>query len=205
MTTHKFTDEQFEQLFNPDTSVGTFKKLKEQVSERFSYIMTQIHQIVGRKYHWYDFDNEGGNEYSPGSFDPELYSDEIGITGEYEVIKNADFSQYTDSFPTSWLKEDFEMPLRTEVADFLAQAAKDKAAKKEKAAASLNKNTILAEQIFAKLNDEEKAFLISPSFAHSQEQLRQDFHKKAKAAKLEEKQRNIQYHLERKNASKNKP
>ena len=196
MITHKLTDDQYAQLFNPDTCVANFKKLQTQVSQRLSYIISQIETIVGRNYKWYDFDNEGGNERSPGSFDPQIYSNTIGITGEY--INTNDFDNYDNEIPTSWLKDNFESRLKNEFAQFVAQEAK----KKEEANATLNKNTIVAAQIFAKLNDEEKSLIVSPSFTRFQEQQRQEFHKKAKAEKLAEKQRVAQYHIARKKSLK---
>lgn len=199
---HKLTSDQFDKLFSPNTTVDEFKELKKLVSNRFSYIITQMSDIIGRNYSWYDFDNEGGDEYSPGSFDPQDYAQEVGIIAPYQATKNLNFDQYQEHFPTSWLKDDFEESLKQEVAAFAIQEAKEKTEQKEKAQNTFNKNTVLAAQIMAKLTEEEKAFVVSPSFAHFQEQQRQEFHKKAKAEKLAEKARIAQFHIERKKSLK---
>lgn len=156
---HKLTKEQFDKAIDENTSRKEFKELSSLITERFTYIIYTIAEIVGRDVKWHDFDNEGGNEYSPGSFDPSEYSHQISYTGDIRSLKNKDFDTYDGQFPSSWLFTDFEESLKTELQSFIdkKQAQQNISNKK----ANDLKEFVLNKQnsILAKLSDEEKLLI----------------------------------------------
>lgn len=119
MDNHLFTEQDAKDIFSEDITVKHHKELKEKANERFCYIMAQMAKIIGREIVWFDFDNEGGNEYSPGYFDKDLYDKNVTFVGEIKATRNKEFNKYDESFPTQWLWTNFEKELEEEVKIFV--------------------------------------------------------------------------------------
>ena len=157
--TYKMTEAEVILLLDENTSVKTFKDLSSLASQRFNYIIQTMSNIVGRKVEWFDYDNEGGNEYSPGYFDTILYSSNISFVGEFKILKNPDFTKYDYSFPTSWLYQDFEQNLTDELNLFIDKKNLSLNIKKQKESQikeSIDQNK---ESVLSKLTEEEKMFI----------------------------------------------
>lgn len=147
MDNHLFTEQEAKDIFSEDITVKRYKELKDKANERFCYIMTQIAKIVGREIVWFDFDNEGGNEDSPGYFDKDLYDEQITFVGEIKITRNKDFIHYDDSFPTKWLWNNFEKDLENEVQNFVEEEKK----KKEEKLSEANEKKAAVDQLNVKL------------------------------------------------------
>lgn len=133
---------------------------KDQLVKRFYYIVHKIGQITGFKVDWFDYDNEGGEDY-PGSFDIDSYQENIGFTGHFIHDKNLKerFEDYDTEFPTKWMTEDFEAQLKKEVKDFekdLNQA--NATAHSQKLAKKAEADKFQA-SIRSKLTEEEMAYI----------------------------------------------
>lgn len=152
----KLTQEEFKSIFDENISVKKQKELMDKVSDRFTYIVKKMGEILNWNVVWFDFSNEGGERY-PGYFDPIQYSENVGFVGEINSKNN--FRKYEDCFPVSWLSEDFEVGLKKEFDDFLVQEKEQK--KKEKQEQENWKKEVAQkkEEIFSKLTPEERCFL----------------------------------------------
>lgn len=150
------TQEEFDMLFDDNVSVKKQKQLQEKVGNRFVYIMHEMTQILDRELIWFDFDNEGG-ERRPGYFDSDKYKNEIRFVGD--MHNKTKFFEYENSFPTTWLKEDFEDALKLEYQDFLAEKKQNEKKEIEDRKAFKNLVNEVKEKIFEKLTDEEKCFI----------------------------------------------
>jgi len=119
-----FTKEEATKIFDDNTSVKEQKDLVKKADSRFGYIMETMSAIIGRKFEWFDFDNENSSDNGNpirGYFDPEYYSDSISFVGKVIATKNKDFDIYEYDFPTSWLWTNFETQLQEEVEQFEAK------------------------------------------------------------------------------------
>ncbi len=137
-----FTKEEAAKIFDDNTSVKEQKELIKKADARFGYIMETMASIIGRKWDWFDFDNENGSDNGNpirGYFDPEDYSNHISFVGQSTAIKNEDFDGYDYDFPTSWLWTNFESQLQKEVDEF---EAKNKAIEQERLDAKNNLQSI---------------------------------------------------------------
>lgn len=152
---HNLTKEEFDKLFDLDISVSERKAVEAKVVERFDYIIHKMADIIGRKVHWYDYDNEGG-EYSPGYFDSDSYSTDISYVGEFSSTKNEGFDVYENAFPTVWLYQDFEAQLAQEIKEYNVE---EKKAQEQKSKDKEKGNEIKA-GILAKLTPEERCYVV---------------------------------------------
>jgi hypothetical protein len=134
---HKLTQEEFNELFDDNVSVKRNKELSKKAAERFCYVIHTLEQIVGRKWHWFDFNNEDGEDHR-GFFDSNLYENEIAFTGEMATTDNRDFTLYDEEFPTTWLKDDFEAKVQAEVNEFAHAKNIEEQAKKAQKQAEQN-------------------------------------------------------------------
>jgi hypothetical protein len=124
MTNFIFSKEEAAKLFDDNISVKENKELIKKADLRFSYIMETMAAIIGRKFDWFDFDNENSSDNGNpirGYFDPEDYSDNISFVGKSIATKNKDFDKYEYDFPTKWLWTNFEAELQEEVGAFEAK------------------------------------------------------------------------------------
>ena len=182
---YKLTQEQFNQLIDENTSRKTFKDLSSLVTCRFDYIINKMASIIGFEVDWYDYANEGGNEPSLGHFDPEAYASKISFTGVFKKHKNPEFDKYNFSFPTSWLYQDFENSLVSEVNQFIQKKELVKQ-QKQQAQQQLQQNVDTTKQnILSKLSDDEKKFI----FFNSPEAVQQNKQKDVSIKKLMEEKR----------------
>ena len=183
---YKLTQEQFNQLIDQNTSRKTFKDLSSLVTCRFDYIINKMASIIGFEVDWYDYANEGGNdEYSLGHFDPEAYASKISFTGVFKKHKNPEFDKYSFSFPTSWLYQDFENSLVSEVNQFIQKKELVKQ-QKQQAQQQLQQNVDTTKQnILSKLSDDEKKFI----FFNSPEAVQQNKQKDVSIKNLMEEKR----------------
>ena len=182
---YKLTQEQFNQLIDENTSRKTFKDLSSLATYRFDYIINKMASIIGFEVDWYDYENEGGDEYSPGHFDPEKYASEISFTGVFKKHKNPEFDKYSFSFPTSWLFQDFENSLISEVNQFIQKKELVKQ-QKQQAQQQLQQNVDITKQnILSKLSDDEKKFI----FFNSPEAVQQNKQKDVSIKNLMEEKR----------------
>lgn len=182
---YKLTQEQFNQLIDENTSRKTFKDLSSLATSRFDYIINKMASIIGFEVDWYDYANEGGDEYSPGHFDPDEYSSEISFTGVFKKHKNPEFDKYSLSFPTSWLYQDFENSLISEVNQFIQKKELVKQ-QKQQAQQQLQQNVDTTKQnILSKLSDDEKKFI----FFNSPEAVQQNKQKDVSIKNLMEEKR----------------
>ncbi len=182
---YKLTQEQFNQLIDENTSRKTFKDLSSLATSRFDYIINKMASIIGFEVDWYDYENEGGDEYSPGHFDPEKYASEIYFTGVFKKHKNPEFDKYSFSFPTSWLFQDFENSLISEVNQFIQKKELVKQ-QKQQAQQQLQQNVDITKQnILSKLSDDEKKFI----FFNSPEAVQQNKQKDVSIKNLMEEKR----------------
>lgn len=147
---------EFSKVFTPnEISKANYDIVVAQVSARFSYVFETLMEMQGRKYDWYDFENEAG-EYSPGYFDPVEYKENISFTGS---IKRSVDDLYYDSFPTKWLTNNFEAELLQEI-EKAKQAIKDSEFKKKEAAnKKIEIKNKMQSQIKSKLSKEELAYI----------------------------------------------
>jgi hypothetical protein len=152
---HNLTKEEFDKLFDLDVSVRAKKEVEAKLAGRFDYIIHKMADIIGRTVHWYDYDNEGG-EYSPGYFDSDSYDTNIGYVGEFGSTKNEGFDTYQDSFPTTWLYEDFEAKLAQEVKEFNVEEQKAQEQKNK----DKEKGKEIKAGILAKLTPEERCYIV---------------------------------------------
>ena len=182
---YKLTQEQFNQLIDENTSRKTFKDLSSLATSRFDYIINKMASIIGFEVDWYDYENEGRDEYSPGHFDPEKYASEISFTGVFKKHKNPEFDKYSFSFPTSWLFQDFENSLISEVNQFIQKKELVKQ-QKQQAQQQLQQNVDITKQnILSKLSDDEKKFI----FFNSPEAVQQNKQKDVSIKNLMEEKR----------------
>ena len=182
---YKLTQEQFNQLIDENTSRKTFKELSSLVTCRFDYIINKMASIIGFEVEWYDYANEGGNEPSLGYFDPEKYASEISFTGVFKKHRNPEFDKYSFSFPTSWLFQDFENSLISEVNQFIQKKELVKQ-QKQQAQQQLQQNVDITKQnILSKLSDDEKKFI----FFNSPEAVQQNKQKDVSIKNLMEEKR----------------
>ena len=182
---YKLTQEQFNQLIDENTSRKTFKDLSSLVTCRFDYIINKMASIIGFEVDWYDYANEGGNEHSLGHFDPEAYASKISFTGVFKKHKNPEFDKYSFSFPTSWLYQDFENSLVSEVNQFIQKKELVKQ-QKQQAQQQLQQNVDITKQnILSKLSDDEKKFI----FFNSPEAFQQNKQKDVSIKNLMEEKR----------------
>ena len=182
---YKLTQEQFNQLIDENTSRKTFKDLSSLVTCRFDYIINKMASIIGFEVDWYDYANEGGNEHSLGHFDPEAYASKISFTGVFKKHKNPEFDKYSFSFPTSWLFQDFENSLISEVNQFIQKKELVKQ-QKQQAQQQLQQNVDITKQnILSKLSDDEKKFI----FFNSPEAFQQNKQKDVSIKNLMEEKR----------------
>jgi hypothetical protein len=126
-----FTKEEADKLFDDNISVWENKDLLKKADSRLEYVIETMATIIGRKFDWYDFDNENSSDNGNpirGYFSPEDYRTEVYFIGKDFATKNEDFHKYDRSFPTKWLWTNFEDELQKEVADF---EAKNEAIKQE--------------------------------------------------------------------------
>jgi len=155
MKIEKMIQEEVLSLENSDITVKQHKAICDKINTRFYYIVQQIFKANSCKMSWCDFDNEGGNERSPGSFDIARYKEDIGFTGE-SARDSHWLNYYSDSFPTRWLWEDFELELKTEIAkEKEAEAAAKQKIKDQKVAKNQIRHEMIA-TINAKLSDDER-------------------------------------------------
>lgn len=143
---HKLTQDEFNELFDDNVSVKRHKELVSKATERFCYVIHILEETVGRKWHWFDFNNEDG-EYHKGHFDPELYRNEIAFTGEMSPLDNREFDLYDEEFPTSWLKDDFEAELKRKVDEFAHAKHIEEQAKQNKKQNDKNLMNSIKEQL----------------------------------------------------------
>lgn len=123
----------FRRVYRDDITKAEYKELLKAISERFSYVFQKAWEIMERKWDWFDYDNEGGEDH-PGVFDPDEYTTAIGITGEYDSYTKY-FDGYEHEIPIEWLYTDFEQALKAEY-----MTAKNKAVEAEKRAAEKARN-----------------------------------------------------------------
>lgn len=179
---YKLTQEQFNQLIDQNTSRKTFKELSSLVTCRFDYIINKMASIIGFEVDWYDYANEGGNEPSLGHFDPEAYASKISFTGVFKKHKNPEFDKYNFSFPTSWLYQDFENSLVSEVNQFIQKKELVKQQYQQQLQHSVDTTK---QNILSKLSDDEKIFI----FFNSPEAVQQNKQKDVSIKKLMEEKR----------------
>lgn len=151
---HKLTNEEFDHLFNPDVTVRQKTQAEEKVTKRFTYIIEKMAELIGRKVEWYDYDNEAGEDRR-GFFDSKSYQEEVGFVGEFKQIKNKNFIEYENYFPTKWLCEDFEEKLIQEVANHSAAEIKIK----EQKSRETEKYNSMKSSILEKLTPEEICYI----------------------------------------------
>jgi len=182
---YKLTQEQFNQLIDQNTSRKTFKDLSSLVTFRFDYIINKMASIIGFEVDWYDYANEGGNEHSLGHFDPEAYASKISFTGVFKKHKNPEFDKYSFSFPTSWLYQDFENSLVSEVNQFIQKKELVKQQKQQEQQQLQHSVDTTKQNILSKLSDDEKNFI----FFNSPEAVQQNKQKDVSIKKLMEEKR----------------
>lgn len=182
---YKLTQEQFNQLIDQNTSRKTFKDLSSLVTCRFDYIINKMASIIGFEVDWYDYANEGGNEHSLGHFDPEAYASKISFTGVFKKHKNPEFDKYSFSFPTSWLYQDFENSLVSEVNQFIQKKELVKQQKQQEQQQLQHSVDTTKQNILSKLSDDEKNFI----FFNSPEAVQQNKQKDVSIKKLMEEKR----------------
>ena len=182
---YKLTQEQFNQLIDENTSRKTFKDLSSLATSRFDYIINKMASIIGFEVDWYDYENEGGDEYSPGHFDPEKYASEISFTGVFKKHKNPEFDKYSLSFPTSWLYQDFENSLISEVNQFIQKKELVKQQKQQDQQQLQHAVDTTKQNILSKLSDDEKKFI----FFNSPEAVQQNKQKDVSIKNLMEEKR----------------
>jgi hypothetical protein len=159
--TYQFTEEEFNKAIDENTSVRVMKELSEKAGQRLYYILSTIAGMVGWEMVWCDFDNEGGNERSPGYWDASSYKEDIGFIAEFKKYKNADFDVY-DFIPSEWLKIDFEPVVRKDFDAYLEEKNETLKAQKDKKERIKEIGTELKaiqEQIWNKLTEKERAFI----------------------------------------------
>lgn len=152
---NKITKEEFDLFCSETLSVKEHRKLNHRIDSRFASI---IEFMATPKFKWVDYDNEGGDEDSPGHFSIGSYKEKIGFTGDFKLPQ-----PYEDDMeiPTRWLWEDFEEEFKREVANEkqrreeaeqeARQAAID--AKNNKVVKFLVKHNITVKRVFDDLED----------------------------------------------------
>ena len=146
----KITKEEFEKLYDENISKKEYDSIINKIDERFGEIVKHIAKKHPNM--WYDYGNcDYYSEDSGGYFDPEDYNEFIEVGGEWVNIPEP----YNDSFPTSWLWEDFEEEFETEVKSYKEKKIKKKEAEKTKKQAKKAEKEKLIVQIKSKLSKEE--------------------------------------------------
>lgn len=155
-----FTKEEAAKIFDENISVKEQKELIKKADFRFAYIMETMSTIIGKKFDWYDFENEDSSDNGNpirGYFDPEEYSEHISFVGASKSIKNDDFDNYKYDFPTIWLWTNFEKELQKEVDAFEAEkeVIKQKKSETKNNLDSINKSMkVIQEKIYANIPPE---------------------------------------------------
>lgn len=147
--------EKFTKFLNDEFTVKEVKLFGPEIEERFDYIVKKIAEITNRNVEWYDFDNEGNNEDSPGFFDTEEYSKNVHYVGGFNNLTKIRFKNYDDAFPTSWFYTNFEESLKNEQKEYFSKLEENKKSQEDKAIIIKQKHAKIQESIKSKLTKEE--------------------------------------------------
>jgi len=149
-----------------------YKEIQGLINETLDYL---VRKVLCSSVTWYDYDNEGGDERSPGQFDPRRYDEYIGITGEVNLkYPNAVTGENTShvydlDIPLEWLfvnPDELEVQLASKEADCKKEIEAKKLAdkekrerKKKKDAERANKLPDIIKSVRSKLTEEELSYI----------------------------------------------
>lgn len=142
-----------DKVFDGSMTLKDMDSVMVVITDRCDYVVRKIFEIQGGKVDWWDFSNEGGKDGPSGYFDHNRYKNEVRFIGLFSG--NWDKFYITDSFPTSWLWEDFESKLTQEIKDWKNKVAKEEEETKKKLVERENKKKELIASALAKLTPEE--------------------------------------------------
>lgn len=154
--TKELTFDLFLQLWTDGITKREWDRIVGLATQRSCTIWERILTLQKRKHRWYDFDNEGGEE-APGTFDPNLYQNEVGMTGEYSGSYDGPFE---GGFPTRFLWEpEWEEEVKEAIEEYQQAKQEKKAKAKLKRAENKKKKAKMRKQIEAKLTTEELKYI----------------------------------------------
>lgn len=143
-----------DKLLDPDIKHSEYLSIIKLIDERFSEICRTL--LKNRKLSWFDYDNHGDDENSPGKFSMEEYDEYIRIGGEHNGLKEP----FGYEFPTRWLwEDDYVDQYNAEVDKYNKQLEEEKNQKKQKDILNKEKRKKMIEQIKSKLTKEELSYI----------------------------------------------
>jgi len=152
----KITKEEFYSLFSDDISKKKYDDIIGRIVDRVDEVWKNILNLQGRKLNWYNYDN-GDGEDSDGSFDPEIYKENITFTGEWS---GRDFDlPYKDYIPTSFLWEDYEEKVLKDIQSYNDDKEKKKIEAAAKRIEFKERRKVMIASIKSKLTNEELRFI----------------------------------------------
>lgn len=154
--TKELTFELFQQLWTDDITKSEWNRIVRLARERACAVWVKLLALQNRKWIWYDFDNEGGEE-APGTFDPKLYQNEVRMIGEYYGSYDGPFEE---GFPTRFLWEpEWEEEVKQATKEHRQAKEEKKAKAKLKREKTKKKKAEMRKQIEAKLTKEELKYI----------------------------------------------
>jgi hypothetical protein len=167
------TKKEVKSLLDPNTSVGVYNDIKEELSIRCDHIVRTIAELQGIKVDWWDFDNaEATLEEGQGDFDEQRYQNDVSFIGEFRKPRQKkkcfafivdDDRERENSFPTEWIWMDDEVWMNIVKKTFKAYEVKEEERlNKERIRREevKNKKAEIRAAIVGKLTDEELRYII---------------------------------------------
>jgi len=140
-----------DEMLDENISKKRYKEIEVIVNEKAQAVWYEICHICGRKIVWWGFSNDvelgNGNGSTGGTFDPEIYYDEIEMIGHYTNSKKY-YDLYDYGFPTRFL---WEENWQNEVVENCEKYKTKQEEKKAKEKIKRKENKILKSEIQAKI------------------------------------------------------
>ena len=150
----KLTKNLFDKLSDPEIKHSEYVFITKLIDDRFSEICRTL--LKNRKLSWFDYDNHGDDENSPGHFSIKEHSEYIGIGGRHNGLKEP----FGWEFPTRWLwEDDYLNQYTTEVEKYNLKIEEEKNAKKQQYIINKEKRKKMIELIKSKLTREELSYI----------------------------------------------
>ena len=113
-----------------DMKVSEQRALKKKIDARLNYVFRKAMQILEQDVSWYDYDNCGEDDSSPGFFDETFYTDYIDILGKFDNDLRAGIDM--SAIPIKWMYSEFETELHEKYDNWKKKVQSEKKAKADK-------------------------------------------------------------------------
>jgi hypothetical protein len=116
----KLDEATVQRVLDGSATLAEFNSLKPLITDRLNYVVRKIVELSNLRLDWWDFNNLGESKEDDGFFDPNAYSQSVGIVIECygTSYKNISFDKYEEKIPVEFIWTDFEEQVAKEFEDF---------------------------------------------------------------------------------------